>query len=132
MSMVLLFATVALAYAFSQASEAGRLLMLVGLSAGSLVGGSLAERRGAPLGGAVLLGLGSQLVWAVGAQVIAMSHGLDGAGPIAALAAVVTTVTFALAWLRRAGSFGALAEALSPIKAVRGLPKLSPDDEGAI
>ena len=106
-----LFATVALAYAFSQASEAGRLLMLVGLSAGSLVGGSLAERRGAPLGGAVLLGLGSQLVWAVGAQVIAMSHGLDGAGPIAALAAVVTTVTFALAWLRRAGSFGALAAA---------------------
>ena len=85
--------------------------MLIGLSAGSFVGGSLAGRRGAPLGGAVLLGLGSQLVWAVGAQVIAMSSGLDGMGPIAVLAAAVTAITFALAWLRRAGSFGALAAA---------------------
>ncbi len=104
-----LFTTVAVAYAFSQLDEVGRLGLLIGLTAGAFVGGGMAEKRGAPLGGMVLLALGSQLLWIVGAQIISMSHVGDGPGVIAALAAVVSLVTYGLALLRRAGPFGVLA-----------------------
>lgn len=104
-----LFATVAVAYAFSQLDDVGRLGLLIGLTVGAFGGGVLAERRGAPMGGVVLLALGSQLLWIVGAQLISMSHVGDGPGVVAALAAVVSAVTYGLALLRRTGPFGVLA-----------------------
>ncbi len=104
-----LFATVAVAYAFSQLDEVGRLGLLIGLTTGAFVGGAMAGKRGAPLGGVVLLALGSQLLWVVGAQIISMSHVGDGPGVIAVLAAVVSLVTYGLALLRRTGPFGVLA-----------------------
>ncbi len=103
------FATVALAYTFSLLHDPGRLALLVGLTAASLLGGVAVGRRGAPLGGAALLALGSQLIWAVGAQCIHMSDGYASAGVVAALAAAVSAPTFALALWRRSGFFGALA-----------------------
>lgn len=104
-----LFATVAVAWAFALLDAAGRLGLLSALTVGAIAGGFVAGRRGAPLGGAVLLALGSQLLWAVGAQAIAMSGVGDGPGVLAALAAGVSAVTFALALYRRSGAFGVLA-----------------------
>lgn len=103
------FATVALAYTFSLLHEPGRLALLVGLTLAALGGGLAAERRGAPLGGSVLLGLGTQLIWSVGAQVIHMTDLSDGPGTVAALSAAVAAPTFALALWRRSGPFAALA-----------------------
>ncbi|MDP3215815.1 MAG: hypothetical protein Q8S73_17035, partial [Deltaproteobacteria bacterium] len=103
------FATVAVAYTFALLHEPGRLGLLIGLTALSLVGGLVVERRSAPLGGAALVALGSQLPWAVGAQVIHMTDTYASAGVVAALAAVVSAPTFGLAVWRRSGPFGTLA-----------------------
>lgn len=104
-----IFATVTLAFAFSQLDDPGRLALLVGLTAGALLGGVRVERRGAPTGGAVLVGLGTQLPWAVGAQVIYMVDDLHGAGPVTALAAMVSSLTYVAALGRRSTSLSVLA-----------------------
>jgi hypothetical protein len=104
-----IFATVAIAFTFSQLDEAGRLALLVGLTGAAFVGGGLVEKRGAPLGGAVLIGLGTQLLWAVGAQLIHMGTNLHGAGPVALLAAVVSAVTYGVALQRRATPLAVVA-----------------------
>lgn len=103
------FATVAAAYTFALLHDPGRLGLLVGLTALSLVGGLALERRGAPLGGAALVALGAQLPWAVGAQVIHMTDRDASAGVVAVLAAAVSAPAFGLAVWRRSGPFGALA-----------------------
>ncbi len=104
-----IFATVAIAFTFSHLEDPGRLGLLAALTAGAFVGGALAERREAPLGGAVLVGLGSQLLWTVGAQWIHMGHDLRGSGPVAVLGAVVSAVTYALALGRRAAPLAVVA-----------------------
>ncbi|MEZ4410972.1 MAG: hypothetical protein R3A52_31510 [Polyangiales bacterium] len=104
-----LFATVAVAYTFSLLDELGRLALLAGLSLSAVAGGFVVERRGAPLGGAVLLALGSQLLWIVGAQALTMRGEGEDPGALAALAACVSLVTFALAAQRRSGHLGVLA-----------------------
>jgi len=107
--LAFVFGAVALAYTFSLLHEPGRLALLVALTASTLAGGVAVGRRGAPLGGAALLALGSQLIWAVGAQCIHMSDRYASAGVVAALAAAVSAPTFALALWRRSAFFGALA-----------------------
>ena len=94
--LAFVFGAVALAYTFSLLHEPGRLALLVALTAATLAGGVAVGRRGAPLGGAALLALGSQLIWAVGAQCIHMSDRYASAGVVAALAAAVSAPTFAL------------------------------------
>lgn len=101
-----LFATVACGYAFYLLNEPGRLALLMALTAGAMAGGVGVERRGAPMGGTVLLLLGSQLLWAVGAQGLHMLSLGESAGAIAALAAAVSAVTYGLAIQRRSGLFG--------------------------
>ena len=103
------FATVAVAYTFSLLDDGGRLALLAALALGALGGGVVVERRGAPLGGAALLALGSQLLWTVGAQLIHMFDVQRTEGPVCALAAVVAATTFGLALWRRSGPFGVLA-----------------------
>lgn len=104
-----IFATVAVAFAFSQLDEPGRLALLCGLTVAAFAGGAVVERRGAPVGGAVLVGLGTQLLWAVGAQVIHMGDGLHGDGPVALLAGVVAAVTCGVALHRRSTALTAVA-----------------------
>jgi len=104
-----IFATVAIAFTFSQLDESGRLALLVGLTGAAFVGGGLVEQRGAPVGGAVLVGLGTQLLWAVGAQLIHMGSGFHGAGPPALLAGVVSAVTYVVALQRRATALSVIA-----------------------
>lgn len=103
------FATVAVSYAFALMHDPGRLALLIALTVGSLWGGSVVERRSAPLGGAALVALGSQLLWTVGAQIIHMTDVRSDAGPVSALGAVVAATTFGLAIGRRSGPFGVLA-----------------------
>ncbi len=103
------FATVAVAYTFSLLDDGGRLALLAMLALGALGSGVVVGRRDAPLGGAVLLALGSQLFWTVGAQLIHMLDVPRAEGPVCALAAVVSATTFALALWRRSGPFGLLA-----------------------
>lgn len=104
-----IFATVAVAFAFSQLDDAGRLALLSGLTSAAFVGGAMVERRGAPLGGAVLVGLGTQLLWTVGAQVIHMGDRFHGAGPVALLAGAVSAVTYGVALQRRAAALSVVA-----------------------
>lgn len=104
-----LFATVGVAYAFYLLDAPGRLALLMALTLGALGGGALAERRGAPLGGAVLLALGSQLVWTVGAQLSDMVNPHGGAGAVSAVAGAVSVVTLALTLWRGSALFATLA-----------------------
>jgi hypothetical protein len=104
-----IFATVALGVTFLQLDNPGRLVLLIALSAGAWVGGIVVERRGAPIASKVLLGLGSQLLWTVGAQLIHMSTAFEITGHIAVLSACVAGVTYALTLWRREPSYASIA-----------------------
>lgn len=107
-ALAALFGVVAVGYSFYLLNEPGRLGLLIGLCALSCAGGALAMRRSAPFAGGALLTLGSQLVWAIGAQWIHMRHPTDRLGAVCALAAVVSVGTYGLAIYRRSLALGAL------------------------
>ncbi len=107
--MCALFGSVALAYTFYLLHDGGRLALLVALDFAAFAGSQLAARRGAPLGSAALLVLGTQLLWTVGAQWVALTHAPDGAGTVASIAAGVAAVTFGIAVARRSLGLGIVA-----------------------
>jgi len=102
------FATIATGFVFSNLDEPGRLGLLVVLTVAALGGGARATRH-APLGGLALVGLGTQLGWAVGAQWMHMGSGPVGSGEVAVLAGLVAGVTYALGLWRRAQGLVVLA-----------------------
>jgi hypothetical protein len=104
-----IFATVALAFAFSQLDALGRLGLLVALTVGVSAGAAFSERRQAPVSSLVLLALATQLLWTLGAQVLHMTHALRDEGAVALIAALVSAVTYVTALARRAPLLSALS-----------------------
>lgn len=104
-----LVGAIGLAIVLEQAGGPGLLGLLVALTAGAFVGGSFAERRGSPRGGLVLTAVGTQLQWAVAAYVLNTTGLLESSVAWCVVAALVATVTGAMALRRRSTALWVLA-----------------------
>jgi hypothetical protein len=87
----------------------GRFALLVGLTGGIGAGGRFLETRGNARSGLALVILSSQLLWAVGADLLAINGVAQSWGPWAFTASAVAAVGYGLAIKRRSPVLGVLA-----------------------
>lgn len=89
--------------------EWGRFALLATLTAGIGAGGHFLETRGNARSGLALVILSTQLLWAVGADLLAINEATGAMGPWAFTAGAISAVGYGLALKRRSPVLGVLA-----------------------